>query len=243
MYPPTAFGDAASSNSVLSGIMAALYYRTVSGEGTRVTTSLYANGIWCNFARIIECQERKDNRIAPVFPRTAEEANWPFSNIYQCKDGLWILIATYYKSHFGACMKALGLEEYMDDPRFNTEENMREHKGELRDLYAEAFKTKPIAEWIPILLKYDIVHQQLMNSKDVTKDEQAWANDYLANVKFPSGEEYVLPNSPVTFFGLERSQAQHAGGIGCDTTEILTRCGYSGEEIHELKAKGIAYGN
>ncbi len=244
-HPLTAaagFGDTVSASGALSGVMGALYHRAMTGNGIRVTTSLYANAIWCNFSRITACQERKDGRIVPVYPRTHHEANHPFINIYQCKDERWILLGAYYSTRFEAIMQVLGLEEYITDERFNTEEKMYRNKSALRDLFAEAFKTKTVAEWSELLLAYDIAHQKLVNSSEVSKDEQAWANDYLTNVQFPNGEEYILPNSPVTFYGLERLPAPHAGGIGCNTTEILTEYGYIPERIQQLKDCGAAAG-
>ena len=241
MYTPPAFGDISTSGMALGGIMAALYHRERTGEGLRLTTSLLASGIWCNFDRVIGCQERKDDCVAPVYPKAWEETTSAMSNIYQCKDGRWMLLATVWnKLH--ACMQALGLGEYVTDPRFATREAVAENAVALRDLMAEAFKAKTAAEWDPILTEADSVHQEMYTSADVCKLQQAWDNDYLANVKFPNGEEYVLPNSPVTFFDYEHAHTQHVGGIGCDTTALLSGVGYTAEEIADLKARGIAAG-
>jgi formyl-CoA transferase len=241
MYPPAAFGDAITSNTALSGIMAALFHRTRTGKGMRLTTSLLASGIWCNFNHIIGGQERSDDRVPPVLPRRWTDTTSAMSNIYQCKDGRWMLLATVWnKLH--ACMKAIGLGEYVTDPRFATREAAAENSVALRDLMAEAFKAKTAAEWDPILTEADSVHQEMYTSADICKLQQAWDNDYLTNVKFPNGEEYVLPNSPVTFFDYEHAHSQPVGGIGCDTTALLSGVGYTAEQIADLKARGIAAG-
>jgi len=241
MYPPSGFGDAITSHTALSGIMAALFHRTRTGEGMRLTTSLLASGLWCNFNRIIGCQERTDGTDAPVYPRRWDETTSAMSNIYECKDGRWMLIATVWpKLH--TCMKAIGLGEYTTDPRFASREAVTENTIALRDLMAQAFKTKTAAELDVLLTEADSVHQELLASSDVTKLQQAWDNGYLTKAKFPGGQEYIMPNSPISFFGYERTPSQHVGGIGCDTTEVLTDLGYTAEQIQNLKDSGVAAG-
>lgn len=238
MYPPPAFGDSSTANSIVSGICAALFCREKTGEGLNVTTSLYANGIWCNTSRIVSCQERTDGTTAPNWPRSYAEAVSPFSNTYLCKDGKWMLIAVYF-SKLKDCLKAFELEEYEKDERFTNEKNCHEHFVELRDLFAEAFLKHTSAEWDSILGEYDLVHQILLSSRDVSKDEQAWINQYLSRIVFPNGSEYVVPNSPVTFGGIEKTMAQHVGGIGSDTEQVLKKLGYSEETIRSLAGKGV----
>lgn len=242
MYPPPAFGDTATSNSIVSGICGALYHREKTGQGLHVTTSLYANGIWCNMSRVVACQERHDGTTAPDWPRSYEQTTSAFSNIYQCKDGRWVLIAVYF-AKLQDCFKAFGLEEYKDDPRFDSDANCRIHGPELRDLFAGAFRKKTAAEWDVIMNQYDLVHQELKRSCDVTKEEHAWANDYLTKVAFPTGQEYIIPNSPVSFVGLEPTRPQHSGGVGSDTVSVLLENGFTQEQIQELMDKGIAYGS
>ena len=241
LYPPSAFGDAVTSHTALSGIMAALFHRTRTGQGSRLTTSLLASGIWCNFDRVIGTQERTDGYVPPVYPKRWEDTTSAMSNIYPCKDGRWMLLATVWpKLH--ACMKAIGLGEYVDDPRFATREALAENSQALRNLMAEAFMAKTAAEWDPILTEADSVHQELLASADVTKLQQAWDNDYLSMVKFPNGQEFILPNSPVTFFDSEHAHTQPVGGVGCDTSKLMAGVGYTEEQIADLKARGVVAG-
>ena len=241
MYPPSGFGDAITSHTALSGIMAALFHRTRTGQGMRLTTSLLASGIWCNFNHIIGGQERSDDRVPPVLPRHWTDTTSAMSNIYQCKDGRWMLLATVWtKLH--TCMKALGLGEYTTDPRFATREATAQNSVALRDLFVEAFKAKTAAEWDPILTEADSVHQELLASADVSKLQQAWDNDYLTKAMFPNGQEYIMPNSPVTFFDYEHAHTQPVGGVGCHTSEVLSDLGYTAEQIQNLKDSGVAAG-
>ena len=94
----------------------------------------------------------------------------------------------------------------------------------------------------PILNTLDVPFQLLLHSGEVSKDEQAWANGYVGKMVCPNGNEYVVPNSPVTFFGADPIRTTHVGGIGADTAAVLTEYGYTPEQIEDLIARGIAAG-
>jgi crotonobetainyl-CoA:carnitine CoA-transferase CaiB-like acyl-CoA transferase len=243
MYTPPAFGDISTSGLAISGILAALHHRTQTGEAIRLTTSLLASGIWCNHPRIIGLQDRTDGKESLMtWPAHPHELRNPFSNIYECKDGRMMLIGAGWETAYHKFMPAMGLEQYIDDPRFNTAVECAQNANALYHLIAAAFLTKDCAEWDKILEDIDIVHQELLYSRDIPKMEQAWANDYLTDMECPNGNHFVVPNSPVTFFGLDRTPTQHVGGVGCDTSKVLARYGYSEDEIKDMMEKGIAAG-
>jgi len=238
MISPPAFGDMATSNSVLSGIMAALFHRERTGEGMRLTSSLYANGIWCNNAHIIACQEGFHGM---KFPRESTDNPCPLSALYQCKDERWILLAGAY-SDYDKMMAAFGLNDLVGDQRFNTSDAMRKNRLELYQILGDHLRTQDCCVWEDAMRSIDIPYQKLMTASEVSKSEQAWANGYFTRTKFPSGLEAIEPNSPVKFFGIDLPETQAAGYIGDDTSTVLRRYGYSDEEIRELMDKKIAFG-
>jgi len=238
---PGAFGDSSSSNTVLGGIAAALYHRERTGEGMRLTTSLYANGIWCNIASVIGRQERSDGSTPrPRVP--LEESLNPFGVTHECQDGEWIKLSAAYPRYFAPLMRALGLEQFIEDERFIPAPDLPREPRVLFDMVVNAFKTRPSSEWVPILNTLDVPFQLLLHSGEVSKDEQAWANGYVGKMVCPNGNEYVVPNSPVTFFGADPIRTTHVGGIGADTASVLTEYGYTPEQIEDLIARGIAAG-
>ena len=84
---------------------------------------------------------------------------------------------------------------------------------------------------------YDLIH-----SRDVVKSEQAWANDYFTNLACPDGRSFVVPNSPVKFFGIDVPATRHPDPIGAQTSAVLSECGYSADEIKALFDCGAAAG-
>jgi len=243
--PAPGFGDVASSGNVLSGVLGALLHRERTGEGLQVTTSLYASGIWCNYSRVVGRQEREDGSTPPGFPAGPESTKNPLVHLYECSDGEWILFSggKMYERMYKACMEGFGLEEYVEDERFSTRTELI--KGDnalvLYNMIAEKFKTKTAAEWSEIFTRIDAAHQIVNRSGDVSKDEQALINNYVAPMTCPDGRTYMVPNSPVTFFGIERTQSVPVGPIGCDTEEVLKEYGYTDAQVEEMLDSGAAY--
>lgn len=241
-FPPPGIGDLSTANVAAAGILAAIYQRTQTGEGMQVKTSLMATGIWCNYSLITSGQDRPEtDKLKPIHaPEHFKEWRNPFYHIYKCKDNrlFFLLGGSYGKLH--TTLRALGLGELADDPRYKNHATMQENSGELYDRMIEVFAQKTSDEWVQLMTDMDISFEVLTENAEVSKDPQAWANGFLTHLHCPNGSTYVIPNTPVTFSGVEQTQPTHAGTIGCDTREVLTSLGYSTEQIDDLLSRQIA---
>src|SRR6266704_3331490 len=81
-------GDHPTGVSLFAAIMTALYQREKTGQGTRVGTSLLANGLWWNATQIQAAL--CGARVEPRPPR--EEPATALANLYRCGDGRWFLL-------------------------------------------------------------------------------------------------------------------------------------------------------
>lgn len=235
--PSAAFGDATVSSMAASGILAGLVGRLTSGKGCYLTTSLYATALWYNFGDVISCQPQYG---CPRPYQKNTNAN-PFLAPYCCGDGNWVYLAALeYERNYAKCVTILGLEQYLDDPRYNTLASYMEHNVEFATIVSEAFLTRSADEWVERFLAADIVIQRMFHSSELHKSEHAWAAGMFNRVDFPvSGNSTVFPNTPVTFMGEESAVTGAVGGIGCHTHQILAEHGYSDEEIQVLAANRI----
>ena len=235
LRPAPAFGDMVCAFSILSGILGGLLHQKKTGEGLRITSSLLANGLWCNYSHLIAAQEGWETIS---FPREIDSEHNPMTCPFKCADGRWLMLYLSFPGQFAACMKTLGLDKYIDDPRFSDWEHLNLHYKDLYRIFREHLRTKPSDYWAGKLLKEDLAHQILCTTKEAGKSEQAWANGYLTRVKFPDGKEFVEPNSPVQFFGCDRAETTAAGNLGSDGRKILARLSYSEEDIQKLLRRG-----
>lgn len=243
-FPPPSIGDLATANVAAAGILAALYQRTRTGEGMKVSTSLMATGVWSNYSHITAGQDRPEqDKLKPLHtPEPFKEWRNPFYHIYKCKDErLFFLLGGSY-SKLPLTLHALGLDDLVDDPRYQTHTSMKQNSEELYDRMIEAFAQKTSAEWEQILGELDISFEVLARNWEVSKDPQVWANGCLNYMDCPDGSRYIVPTTPVEFSGAERTPTRHVGTVGSDTSEVLRSYGYTPEQIRQLLDKGVVVG-
>ena len=233
IVPTIAFGDMATATMLVSGILMALHSRDVNGKGTLVETSLYGTSIWYNGFAIVDSQPQYRHK----YPQNPATPPTPFGASYQCKDGEWINFAIVaYEAMKEKMAKVFGMEKEFDDPRAENTivMTMSGYLPEIVEKISAVFKTKTCDEWCEIFNEQDIVYERLMHFKDVSKDPQAWANNYLENVQFKDVTT-AMPATPLRFPEFEKRHYMPLGGVGEDTEEVLTSIGYSTEEIAAMK--------
>jgi len=232
--PGLGTGDTISGTVLFSGVLAALYAREKTGKGTLVSSSLLGSGIWANGNYIFITQPGYDYQ-APADPAKATN---PFFNSYQCKDDEWITVVMPgpITPIWEKACKAFGMEEYLEDPRFGTDENVIKHNSQeiLYGLVTDIIRKKTFAEWKERLLSLEVVHEKAYHCSEVTSDEQALANGYIENVVLPDGKEARYPASPIRFSEYKTKPVRADVNVGQYTEEILKQLGYTDERIKEM---------
>lgn len=236
--PTYAFGDMATSNAFFSGILMALFARTTTGKGTKVDTSLFANGIWCNAIGVVQTQfEKKHLNPEPLRPTD------PFNQTYLCKDGRWIgVYCNEYVEDKEKLAKLTGIDWIIDDPRCATIDSMQK-TGVIEEVIKDCnriFLTKTAFEWREHFSSNNVSCEVMMESQEVSKDPQAIENGFMVPVEFPDKDHttVMLPTPPVQFSEYGRREYKPTGVIGEHTDEILTSMGYTAEQIAAMKEDG-----
>ena len=234
--PTYAFGDMATSSVLLSGILMALLGREKTGCGTKVETSLFASGIWCNSVGVVETQfERRHLNPDPFRPAD------PFDTTYKCADGKWIgVYVNEYKKDKAKLAKLLGMEDILEDPRYDDIATLSE-SGVIVEAVKrcnEIFLTRTSAEWRELLSANSVSCEVMQSTCDVSRDSQAIENHYVEELEFAGGLKVMMPCPPVHFSEYTRRPYEPTGEIGKDTDAVFASLGYSGEEIARLREKG-----
>ena len=235
VLPPFGVGDTITGYLLLGEVCAALYRRTVTGKGELVTSSLYHNGIFTMGTMEIISQ-------APwgrIYPTTRIAYGVP-GGYYRCADGEYIFISINYaeKKLLPLLYQMIGREDLLDDPRFCDGPTGRKYPQEYYEIFCKAFLQESSEHWLKLARELDMPIVRMNHFRDVTQDEQAWANDYLEKVTFANGNVDVMPRSPIEFASLGPIDTKTAPGIGADTDSVLTALGYSQADIERMKATG-----
>jgi CoA:oxalate CoA-transferase len=217
------------------GILAALVARDRSGVGQKVGTSLLMSMITLQALMI----GKEFYLHKPTVQQKRHSARNPLWNYYKCRDGKWLALAMLQSQRYwpDVC-QSLGLEQMIDDPRFNSAPAREKNCQEAIALFDKAFITKSAAEWSPILRSRDIIVTQVKGLSDLAADPQVIANNYFIE----KTHEVV---GPVKVVGLPIALSETPGEInpeapefGQHTEEVLMELGgYTWDEITDLREK------
>lgn len=233
VQPPSSMGDTVSGYLLLAEICAALYRRTQTGLGDCVRSGLLHNSIFTMGTMNIVTQFPEFKQYPVDRPSSAVPGN-----DYQCADGDWIFISGYNAALYARMHTMIGREDLSEDEELKTPAGRWNRRAEYYEIFRQAFLTQPAAYWLQKAKELDIPMTRMNHFRDICKDEQAWANDYLEHVTFPNGETGVMPTSPIEMDSVGQTVTQVAHGIGEDTDDVLAGLGYTSAQIVAMRQSG-----
>lgn len=230
---PTGFGDHPTATTLFGAIMLGLYRRAVAGQGSKVSTSLMANGAWCN-ANMIQAAQLG----AKFLPRTQRKtvAN-PLVNHYVSRDQKrFLLCCLDTKKDWPNFCRALSRPDLIEDPRFSTPAQRQENCVALVETIDAVVAAKDMAEWDKAFRQYTLTWAPVQTNEEVAHDRQMEANAVFDEIA--PGMRTV--SSPLTIEGVKKVKPRMAPQVGEHTGEVLSGLGYSPQEIDAMVQRGAA---
>ncbi|HMN20944.1 MAG TPA: CoA transferase [Ottowia sp.] len=229
-------GDHPSGVSLFAAIMVALYQRERTGRGTRVGSSLLANGMWANGTQIQAALCGGSFSKRP--PR--EEYFNALSCHYRCRDRHWLILTTVNEERdWPRLAECLGLAELVQDARFGTRAARYDNRVALIAHFDAAFASRDRDDWCRILGEAGVVFERIAEMADMAGDEQS----RIAGVLVPFADDPAALTLAGPFYvdGAGVSAPGKAPAIGEHTDAILRQAGYGAAEITALRqARAIA---
>ncbi|OUS11013.1 hypothetical protein A9Q89_10190 [Gammaproteobacteria bacterium 53_120_T64] len=237
--PAPAMGDHPSAMTMYAGIMTALFNRERTGQGSKVSTSLMANGLWAASSALsgILCGTKPYRRLNPEKPGSA------LVNYYRTQDQRWIsLIVIQEEKHWPNFIKAIERPDLATDPRFAELAIRFKHAKELGAILSDIFSTRSCEEWRERLREQKITFSVVATFEDVIDDAQAHDNDMFINVEGHNQGRGQAVNSPFWIEGSDKVAAHVGSELGADSAAILRELGYGESDIQGLNEQGIIEG-
>lgn len=234
LVPVGGIGDHSVAVALSGGIAAALYKRSVTGQGDKVDVSLLQAGTF------ILCTGILNGFNGRKLPRDRYDCGHAGSNTYQASDGEWFYLAVIDYRRFPEFCEVIGMPEIAADPRFSTAAAYYKNREELTKIFDKKFAQQPIAYWHALLDEHDLPHEILYHFKDVPNDPQVQANHYTYFYEYPDGTKTVFANGPVHFGSIDPAAipCKTSGPIGRDNDEVLKELGYNEAQITALRESG-----
>ena len=229
-------GDHPTGVSLFAAIMTALYRRERTGQGTMVSTSLLANGLWWNAIQIQAALSVA--RVEPRPPR--EEAASALANLYRCADGRWVLLNVLNDERdWPQFVRAIERPDLAADPRFASTPARRANARALVPILDAVFSSRPWAEWQAILIEHKLTFGAVATVGDARSDKQMVASGALVPIDDPRAGAPLTVASPLWLEGVEKVAPRVAPELGEHSVEILREAGHGDAEIERLLASRV----
>jgi crotonobetainyl-CoA:carnitine CoA-transferase CaiB-like acyl-CoA transferase len=169
--PPARVGvsvlDMGSGMWLALGIISALYQRTRTGHGGRVSTSLLETGAGLMAYDIAAYQ------LTGQIPQRRGSGHPSFGpyGVFATKKGM-LAIGVGSDGIFGRLATALGAASWSTDPRFRTNADRMTNNADLRTELEARLAARTAHEWVPVLTAADVPADIVADTAEVLTDPQ-----------------------------------------------------------------------
>lgn len=252
-----ALGDSNTGMHMTIGLLAALMQREKTGEGVFVYQSMH--NACLNLCRIKTRDQLTLDRIGyltqfPQYPNEKfgdfvprsgnQEGSGVLGWTYKCKgwetdpNAYAYVILQRGKKDFELACKALGFEDWLTNPDFNTADARDRHKQEIYARIQQFCIDKTKYEVTEILSKGGVPVAPVLSTKEIMDDQSLYDGNTL--VKINQGGnigEFVTVGVPFTLSNYQPTYGP-CPSLGENTEEVLTAAGFTAAEIERFKTNG-----
>lgn len=219
-------------------ITAALLWRERSGRGQYIDTSLLDAQVsaLANIASNWLVAGKEARRWG-----TAHESIIPYQ-VFHTKDRPIAIAVANQKLWVNFC-KLVGREEWIADPRFESNPKRVENRAVFLPLVAEVMAQKTCAEWMELFVKAAIPCGPVNNMQSLFADPQVLHRGMLAEVPHPTIGTLRLVGIPIKYSETPAAIRLPPPLLGEHTDEVLVEVlGYGSEQIEGLRREGVTGG-
>jgi crotonobetainyl-CoA:carnitine CoA-transferase CaiB-like acyl-CoA transferase len=237
--PPTKLGiplgDLVGGISGPIGILAALHERSVTGRGRLIDVSLFDGLIgMLGYLAQLAFFTGEDPK-----PQGSEHPNLVPYGIFPAQDGS-IVIACLMNSFWERICQALGMQDWVKDPRFESIEKRRDNRRLVNERISEFTRLKSVADLVELFTQHQVPHAPILGIKEALSQPQAIARDMLVETDHQVLGKIPIVNRPIKFPGDPQPVPAAPPVLGQHTDEILRHIlGLTSQQIEELRASHV----
>ncbi len=252
-----ALGDSNTGMHLTIGLLAALAQRERTGEGCFVYQSMH--NACLNLCRIKTRDQLTLDRIGyltqyPQYPNgkfgdfVPRSGNTEGSGVlgwtYKCKnwatdpnDYVYVILQRGAKDFKLAC-QAMGFEDWLTNPDFNTADARDRHKDEILARIQQFCIDKDKYEVTAQLAKFGVPAGPVLSTKEIMNAETNYDGNTLVRIN-QGGKigEFVTVGVPFTMSNYQPTYGP-CPTLGGNTAEVLKSIGYSDDDIAKFAANG-----
>ena len=209
---PTALADYTAGMHMVQGILFALLQRERTGEGQKISVSLY------NSMLAMQMQE------AAMIMMDDSEVNWaamPLSGVFETQDGALVLVGAFKANPLRDICTALEIHDLSLDERFDSLEQQFKHKAELHAMFRERFASNTREHWLARLEEQDLLSAPVRDMREALVDPQTLHNEMILEGRDAAGRALRFIASPIRMSGAQAGLRRGPPRLGEHTDEVL----------------------
>jgi itaconate CoA-transferase len=223
--------DLIGGSNAAIGVVTALYERERTGVGTYLDVSMFDSTLlWLGYYP----QHQWHTGAEP--PRSGMRHQYlvPYGPYRAADDEYVNLVVASAEDWRRFCLKVVERPEWLEDVRFATISDRRDHRDELEAAVEAVIATRPSQEWLDRLAAAGLAYGRVRTIAEVLAHPQLEAREMVVQADSDVG------TVPVIRFPLsDPTSPRHIPRLGEHRSEILSQAGYSADEIDALHREGI----
>lgn len=225
--------DKITAYTACQAVTSALYQREKTGEGQQIDLSMLDAGLFFLFPDAFMNHTLLDDDAAfqPLLADLLYE-------LTLTSDGGITISAGNERQRQGV-LKALGMEELMEDERFRTMEALMTNFEAYREIMGQAFLQLTTDEAMQRLKDNDVPCARCHSMEEVLAQPQLAANNSLEVQQHPLMGQIRIMKAPARFGGEQQSPGRAAPDHGQDTDQVLASMGVDAARLSVLKENGV----
>jgi formyl-CoA transferase len=231
--PPVKVGvpltDLGAGLFALSAILAALYYRTRTGRGQYIDTSLVEAGVALS---VWEATEYFSGGAVPQAMGSAHRMSAPYQAI-RCADG-YITLAAANDRLFQRLCELVEHPEWAADPDYADDTRRVRSREKLAALIEAVTTRQPRSHWVALFEAGGLPCGPINNYEQVFADPHIRAREMVVATDHPTLGRLRTLGSPVKMSATPAIVGRRAPLLGEHTHEVLREAGYTDAEIARL---------
>ncbi|MEZ5665651.1 MAG: CoA transferase [Burkholderiaceae bacterium] len=225
--------DKITALTAAQALSTALYARSQSGRGQKVTLSMLDAALSFLWPEALYNHSFLDAQV-PAAPEFG--AN---QKLWRARDG-WLAMITPQNDEFQAMCRALGVPELVTDPRFIDIPSRRSHQAELRALIEPLLADQDVASLVHRLGAAGVPVGRVNPKHALADDPQVQANAALGEADQPGAGRMRQARGAARFSDAPAGPLPAAPHLGEHTADILRELGRSEAQIRDLLDAGAA---